>query len=56
MFVLAGGLSHLRHCGMRGITGGPGGISPSSSSAEMKGWIRDAERYDDVTFIVMKVR
>jgi putative ABC transport system permease protein len=25
-------------------------------SAEMKGWIRDAEQYDDLTFIVMKVR
>jgi predicted permease len=25
-------------------------------SAEMKNWIRDAEQYDDLTFIVMKVR
>jgi serine phosphatase RsbU (regulator of sigma subunit) len=25
-------------------------------SAEMKDWIRDAEQYDDLTFIVMKVR
>jgi sigma-B regulation protein RsbU (phosphoserine phosphatase) len=25
-------------------------------SAEMTGWIRDAEQYDDLTFIVMKVR
>jgi sigma-B regulation protein RsbU (phosphoserine phosphatase) len=25
-------------------------------SDEMKGWIRDAEQYDDLTFIVMKVR
>jgi sigma-B regulation protein RsbU (phosphoserine phosphatase) len=25
-------------------------------SAEMKTWIRDAEQYDDLTFIVMKVR
>jgi serine phosphatase RsbU (regulator of sigma subunit) len=25
-------------------------------SAEMKSWIRDAEQYDDLTFIVMKVR
>ena len=25
-------------------------------SAEMKHWIRDAEQYDDLTFIVMKVR
>jgi serine phosphatase RsbU (regulator of sigma subunit) len=25
-------------------------------SEEMKGWIRDAEQYDDLTFIVMKVR
>jgi putative ABC transport system permease protein len=25
-------------------------------SNEMKGWIRDAEQYDDLTFIVMKVR
>jgi putative ABC transport system permease protein len=25
-------------------------------SAEMKGWIRDAEQYDDLTFVVMKVR
>jgi putative ABC transport system permease protein len=25
-------------------------------AAEMKGWIRDAEQYDDLTFIVMKVR
>jgi len=25
-------------------------------SAEMAGWIRDAEQYDDLTFIVMKVR
>jgi predicted permease len=25
-------------------------------SGEMKGWIRDAEQYDDLTFIVMKVR
>src|SRR5262245_31093742 len=25
-------------------------------SSEMKGWIRDAEQYDDLTFIVMKVR
>jgi sigma-B regulation protein RsbU (phosphoserine phosphatase) len=25
-------------------------------SAEMKNWIRDAEQYDDFTFIVMKVR
>jgi len=25
-------------------------------SAEMKAWIRDAEQYDDLTFIVMKVR
>ena len=33
-----------------------GAFAPSSSSAEMKSWIRDAERYDDLTFIVMKVR
>ncbi len=25
-------------------------------SAEMKDWIRDAEQYDDLTFLVMKVR
>ena len=25
-------------------------------SAEIKDWIRDAEQYDDLTFIVMKVR
>ena len=25
-------------------------------SAEMKNWIRDAEQYDALTFIVMKVR
>jgi sigma-B regulation protein RsbU (phosphoserine phosphatase) len=25
-------------------------------SAEMKDWIRDAEQYDDLTFIVMKTR
>jgi sigma-B regulation protein RsbU (phosphoserine phosphatase) len=25
-------------------------------SAEMRDWIRDAEQYDDLTFIVMKVR
>jgi serine phosphatase RsbU (regulator of sigma subunit) len=25
-------------------------------SEEMKGWILDAEQYDDLTFIVMKVR
>jgi hypothetical protein len=25
-------------------------------SAEMKDWIRDAEQYDDLTFIVMKLR
>jgi len=25
-------------------------------SAEMTDWIRDAEQYDDLTFIVMKVR
>jgi hypothetical protein len=25
-------------------------------SAEMRNWIRDAEQYDDLTFIVMKVR
>jgi sigma-B regulation protein RsbU (phosphoserine phosphatase) len=25
-------------------------------SADMKNWIRDAEQYDDLTFIVMKVR
>lgn len=25
-------------------------------SAEMKDWIRDAEQYDDLTFIVVKVR
>jgi serine phosphatase RsbU (regulator of sigma subunit) len=25
-------------------------------AAEMKGWIRDAEQYDDLTFIVMKMR
>jgi len=25
-------------------------------SAEMKNWIGDAEQYDDLTFIVMKVR
>ena len=25
-------------------------------SAEMNDWIRDAEQYDDLTFIVMKVR
>ena len=25
-------------------------------SGEMKDWIRDAEQYDDLTFIVMKVR
>ena len=25
-------------------------------SDEMKDWIRDAEQYDDLTFIVMKVR
>jgi sigma-B regulation protein RsbU (phosphoserine phosphatase) len=25
-------------------------------SAAMKDWIRDAEQYDDLTFIVMKVR
>ena len=25
-------------------------------SAEMNGWIGDAEQYDDLTFIVMKVR
>ena len=25
-------------------------------SAEMKKWIGDAEQYDDLTFIVMKVR
>ena len=25
-------------------------------SAEMKNWIREAEQYDDLTFIVMKVR
>ena len=25
-------------------------------SAAMKNWIRDAEQYDDLTFIVMKVR
>jgi sigma-B regulation protein RsbU (phosphoserine phosphatase) len=25
-------------------------------SAEMKSWIGDAEQYDDLTFIVMKVR
>ena len=28
----------------------------ASISAEMKNWIRDAEQYDDLTFIVMKVR
>jgi sigma-B regulation protein RsbU (phosphoserine phosphatase) len=25
-------------------------------AAEMKNWIRDAEQYDDLTYIVMKVR
>jgi len=25
-------------------------------AAEMTNWIRDAEQYDDLTFIVMKVR
>ena len=25
-------------------------------SAEMTNWIRDAEQYDDLTFVVMKVR
>jgi serine phosphatase RsbU (regulator of sigma subunit) len=25
-------------------------------SAEMRNWIGDAEQYDDLTFIVMKVR
>jgi sigma-B regulation protein RsbU (phosphoserine phosphatase) len=25
-------------------------------AAEMKNWIRDAEQYDDLTFIVMKMR
>jgi serine phosphatase RsbU (regulator of sigma subunit) len=25
-------------------------------AAEMNNWIRDAEQYDDLTFIVMKVR
>jgi len=29
---------------------------PGRLSAEMKNWIRDAEQYDDLTFIVMKVR
>ena len=31
------------------------GIS-AQISAEMKNWIRDAEQYDDLTFIVMKMR
>jgi hypothetical protein len=31
-------------------------IPAMSVPAEMKDWIRDAEQYDDLTVIVMKVR
>jgi sigma-B regulation protein RsbU (phosphoserine phosphatase) len=34
----------------------PAGEIGARVSAEMKDWIRDAEQYDDLTFIVMKVR
>jgi serine phosphatase RsbU (regulator of sigma subunit) len=34
----------------------PAGEISARVSAEMKNWIRDAEQYDDLTFIVMKVR
>jgi serine phosphatase RsbU (regulator of sigma subunit) len=34
----------------------PAGEIGARISAEMKDWIRDAEQYDDLTFIVMKVR
>jgi len=34
----------------------PAGEISARISTEMKNWIRDAEQYDDLTFIVMKVR
>jgi sigma-B regulation protein RsbU (phosphoserine phosphatase) len=34
----------------------PAGEISARISAEMSDWIRDAEQYDDLTFIVMKVR
>ena len=34
----------------------PAGEISARISAEMKNWIRDAEQFDDLTFIVMKVR
>jgi hypothetical protein len=35
----------------------PSSCTPAMSvPAEMKDWIRDAEQYDDLTVIVMKVR
>ena len=34
----------------------PAGEISARIAAEMNNWIRDAEQYDDLTFIVMKVR
>jgi serine phosphatase RsbU (regulator of sigma subunit) len=41
---------------LREIAHLPADEMSSRISAEMKNWIRDAEQYDDLTFIVMKVR
>jgi predicted permease len=41
---------------LRQLAGLPVDEISARISAEMKNWIRDAEQYDDLTFIVMKVR